>query len=66
MPGHLDPRDAALFATIALALVLAGAVLAASGVAIEQKASAMAAIVAALALVAYRGRRGRPPGDDGL
>lgn len=62
--GHLDARDAALFAGVALVLILAGGVMVAPGLAVEQRASALAALFAVLALIAYRARR-RRPGDDG-
>lgn len=64
--NQLDPRGAALYAIIGLSLVLAGGIMVASGVAIEQRASGITAIIAALALVAYRARRRGGGGDDAL
>ena len=62
--GHLDARDAALFAIVALALVVVGAVLVAPGLTLDQRASVLAGSFVALSTVAWRGRRLARRRDD--
>jgi len=53
---NLDPPSAALFALIAVALVMVGALLTVGIVSVEQRAAVLAGIVATLFTIAWRGR----------
>ena len=61
MPGHLDPADAALFALIAITLVLVGALLTPGQVGLDQRAALLAAIAGVLFAISLRRRK---QGDD--
>ena len=56
MSHHLDPGDAALFALIAIALVLVGALLTPGAVGVEQRAAVLSGIVVVLMTIAWRFR----------
>ena len=53
----MTPPDAALYAIVAIALVLVGAILTLGPVSVEQRAAVLAAIFGALLTVAYRRRK---------
>jgi uncharacterized membrane protein YfcA len=67
---NLDPASAALYAIIAICLVLVGAILTQGILSIEQRSSVLAAIVAVLGGIAIwsrrmkRKRKPRKPGDS--
>ena len=63
MPGHLDPADAALFALIAMTLVLLGAILTPGTVGIDERGAILAAIAGVLFAISLR-RRKRNGGDS--
>jgi hypothetical protein len=54
---NLDPASAALYALVAICLVLVGAILTAGVLSIAERGSVLAAIAATLAFVVWRGRR---------
>lgn len=54
-----NPSDAALYAVIAICLVLIGAILTPGAVSVEERGAVLAGIFAALGLVAWRYRRGK-------
>jgi hypothetical protein len=54
---NLDPGSAALYAIVAICLVLLGAILTAGPVSIAERGSVLAAIAAILLAIAWRGRR---------
>lgn len=54
--NRLDPAGAALYALVGIALVFAGAILAAATLTLEERAGVAAAIVAVLGYVAWRAR----------
>ena len=53
---NLDPASAALFALIAICLVLIGAILTPGTVSVDQRAAILAAIAAVLFTIAWRRR----------
>ena len=61
----LDPSDMALFAIIAIDLVLVGAILTPGQVGLNERGAIMAAIAGSLFAIAYRWRKknGGPPSD---
>jgi len=59
----LDPASAALYALIAICLVLIGAILTPGTVSVDQRAAILAAIAAVLAAIGWRIKRSG--GDDG-
>jgi hypothetical protein len=60
----LDPSSAALYAVIAISLVLVGALVTPGTLTVEQRGPVLAAVVAVLLAVAWRFRPNRPPGGD--
>jgi hypothetical protein len=56
-PDQLDPESAALYALIAICLVLIGGLLTTGIITIEQRGTVLAGVIAVLLAVAYRGRR---------
>lgn len=60
---NLNVHDAALWALIAICLVLIGAILTPGAVGIDERAAILAAIAAVLFAVGWRIRRGRG-GDE--
>jgi len=61
---HLDPRAAALWALIAICLVLIGALLTPGTVGVNERGAVLAGIAAVLLLIGLRFRI-RRSGDDG-
>jgi len=59
----LDPASAALYALIAICLVLIGAILTPGTVSVDQRSALLAAIAGILAAIGWRIRRA-PSGDD--
>jgi hypothetical protein len=53
----LDPHDAALWALIAISLVLVGALLTPGTVGVDERGAVLAGIVAVLAAIGLRSRR---------
>ena len=66
MPDRIDPANAAEYALVAVALVAVGAVLTGDlqSFSLEARGTAMTAIVAVLAGVAYFGRRRKRNGGE--
>lgn len=60
----LDPASAALYALIAICLVLVGALITPGTLSPEQRGPVLAGVVTVLFLVAWRVKR-PPPGDEG-
>ena len=60
----LDPASAALYALIAICLVLVGAILTPGTVGIDERGAILAAIAAVLFAVGWRIRRGRDRDDE--
>ena len=58
-PDRLDPEAAALYAVVAICLVLIGALLTVGVITVEQRGTVLAGIIATLLAVAWRGRRRR-------
>ncbi len=58
----LDPANAALYALIAISLVLVGALITPGTLAVEQRGPVLAGVFTTLFLIAWRVKR--PPGDD--
>lgn len=56
----LDPSSAALYALIAICLVLVGALITPGAVGLEERGAVLAAIAAVLFAVGWRIRRGGP------
>jgi uncharacterized membrane protein len=56
---RLDPHDAALWALIAISLVLLGAILTPGAVTVDQRAALLAAIAATLLAIGWRVRHRR-------
>lgn len=54
----LDPRSAALYALIAICLVLVGALLTPGTVGVDERGAVLAGIVAVLFAIAWRSRKG--------
>lgn len=61
---NLDPPEAALWAIIAICLVLIGALITPGSLAVEQRGAVLAGIVTLLLAVGYRVRR-KHRDDDG-
>lgn len=61
---RLDPASAALYALIAICLVLIGAILTPGTVSVDQRAALLAAIAAILAAIGWRIRRKGSDADD--
>lgn len=61
--NHLDPVGAALYAIVAICLVLIGGLLVTSVLSAEQRGTILAGVIGTLFLVAWRYRRGRDGGD---
>jgi len=63
--GHIDPESAALYALVAICLVLIGAILTPGTLSIEQRGPVLAGIVTVLFGVAwrFRSRHGGGPGE---
>ncbi len=59
MPSDLDPHEAALWALIAISLVLVGAILTPGSVGINERGALLGAIAAVLFAVGWRIRRNR-------
>jgi drug/metabolite transporter (DMT)-like permease len=57
MPSDLDPHEAALWALIAICLVLVGAILTPGSVGINERGALLGAIAAVLFAVGWRIRR---------
>jgi hypothetical protein len=57
MPSDLDPHEAALWALIAISLVLVGAILTPGSVGINERGALLGAIAAVLFAVGWRIRR---------
>lgn len=57
MPSDLDPQQAALWALIAICLVLIGAILTPGSVGINERGALLGAIAAVLFAVGWRSRR---------
>jgi membrane protein implicated in regulation of membrane protease activity len=62
---RLDAHDAALWAIIAICLVLLGALLTPGSLAIEQRGAVLAAIVTVLLTIGWRVRRRRDDDNGG-
>jgi hypothetical protein len=62
---QLTPSGAAYYAIIAVCLILTGGILTGGILSVEQRGSVLAAIVAVLGYVAWRGGRNHPPPDEG-
>lgn len=60
---HLDPSSAALYAIVAIVLVLTGAILTAGPVTTEQRGAVLTAGVAILAAIGWRIHRRDTHGD---
>jgi hypothetical protein len=60
---HLDAGDLALFAIIAIDLVLVGAILTPGQVGVNERGAVLAAIAGSLFAIAWRVRRKGPPPD---
>ena len=60
----LDPASAALYALIAICLVLVGAILTPGQVGVNERGAVLAAIAGILFAVGLRIRRGPPPGEE--
>lgn len=63
MPSNLDPHDAALWALIAISLVVVGFTIA-TPLSLAERGSVLAAIAAILIGIGWRVRRGRNKGGD--
>lgn len=61
---RLDPHEAALWAIIAICLVLLGALLTPGSLAIEQRGAVLAAIVSVLLGIGWRVRRHYDDGGE--
>jgi hypothetical protein len=61
---RLDPHDAALWALVAISLVLTGALLTPGTVGVEERGVVLTAIAAVLLAVGWRVRARRSGGDD--
>lgn len=57
MPSNLDPQTAALWALIAVSLVLLGAILTVGQLGVTERATVLVAIGTVLFAVGWRGRR---------
>jgi hypothetical protein len=55
--NRIDPADAALYALIAICLVLIGAIVTPGQVGIDERGAILAAIAGVLLAVGWRGRR---------
>ena len=62
-PDRLDPEAAALYAIVAICLVLTGALLTVGVISVEQRGTVLAGIIAVLLAVAWRSGRNRG-GDE--
>jgi hypothetical protein len=62
--GGLNAHEAALWALIAICLVLIGAILTPGTVGIDERSAILAAIAAVLLAIGWRVSRRRPPPDD--
>jgi membrane protein implicated in regulation of membrane protease activity len=62
---RLDPHEAALWAIIAICLVLLGALLTPGQLAIEHRGAVLAAVVTLLLSIGWRVRRGRDDDNGG-
>ena len=60
----LDPSSAALYALIAISLVLVGAILTPGSVSIDQRGAILGAIAALLLAIAWRSWRKRGEDDE--
>jgi hypothetical protein len=60
----LDPPNAALYALVAICLVLVGALLTPGQVGLNERGAVLGAIAAVLFAVGWRIRRSPPPGDE--
>jgi hypothetical protein len=60
----LDPHQAALWAIIAICLVLIGALITPGTLSAEQRGPVLAGIVSVLLAIGWRNRHHRPGGDE--
>ena len=61
---RLDPASAALYALVAICLVMIGAILTPGAVGVDERAAILAAIADILLAIGWRLRRARGEGDD--